>query len=150
MRIMALCGLMLLFSLTSLAKDSENGLLTASGFGTVDLQVVKIKSQAKMMARRAAIVDAQRNLSEQIKGVRLTGGTTMEEYEISNDVVATRVKALLTGAFEYDQIVTEDEQSIAVEMVLAVCINKLPAACQNQFTLEELEQFIKNQAAAVE
>ena len=150
MRLMALLLLTMSLSATCLAKDAEKGLITASGFGTVDLHAIKIKAQAKMMARRAAIVDAQRNLSEQIKGVRLTGGTTMEEYEISSDIVATRVKSLLTGAFEYDQIVTEDEQSIAVEMVLAVCINKLPAACQNQLTLEELEQFIKNQVSAVE
>lgn len=150
MRVIALLVLMMSMSLSCLAKDKEDGLIIASGFGTVDLHAIKIKAQAKMMARRAAIVDAQRNLSERIKGVRLTGGTTMEEYEISNDVVATRVKALLTGAFEYDQIVTEDEQSIAVEMVLAVCINKLPAACQNQLTLEDLEQFINNQAPAVD
>tara|TARA_R110002167_G_scaffold79612_4_gene219469 strand:+ start:2274 stop:2717 length:444 start_codon:yes stop_codon:yes gene_type:complete len=127
------------------AKANESALITASGFGTTDLSIIKIKAQATMMARRAAIVDAQRNLSEQIKGVRLTGGTTMEEYEISSDVVATRVKSLLTGAFEHKQIITEGEQSISVEVVMAICLNNELPVCKNRLTLQQLQSFIENQ-----
>jgi hypothetical protein len=123
---------------------AEPGLLTVSGFGTTDLTIIKIKAQATMMARRAAIVDAQRNLSEQLKGVRLTGGTTMEEYEISSDIVATRVKSLLAGAFEYDQIITDGEQSVSVEVVMAICLNNLPEVCQNRMTLQQVENFIQS------
>ncbi|MEP7705042.1 hypothetical protein [Paraglaciecola sp. 25GB23A] len=126
-------------------KANESALITASGFGTTDLSIIKIKAQATMMARRAAIVDAQRNLSEQIKGVRLTGGTTMEEYEISSDVVATRVKSLLTGAFEHKQIITEGEQSISVEVVMAICLNNELPVCKNRLTLQQLQSFIENQ-----
>lgn len=136
--------LILLMFMTTFAQ-AENGLISASGFGTVDLSVIKIKAQAKMMARRAAMVDAQRNLTEQLKGVRLTGGTTMEEYEISSDIVATRVKSLLTGAFEKDQIVSEDEHSISVEIVMAICVTNVPQECQNRATLAELESFIQQQ-----
>jgi hypothetical protein len=126
-------------------KANESALITASGFGTTDLSIIKIKAQATMMARRAAIVDAQRNLSEQIKGVRLTGGTTMEEYEISSDIVATRVKSLLTGAFEHKQIITEGEQSISVEVVMAICLNNELPVCKNRLTLQQLQSFIENQ-----
>jgi hypothetical protein len=126
-------------------KANESDLITASGFGTTDLSIIKIKAQATMMARRAAIVDAQRNLSEQIKGVRLTGGTTMEEYEISSDIVATRVKSLLTGAFEHNQIITEGEQSISVEVVMAICLNNELPVCKNRLTLQQLQSFIENQ-----
>lgn len=122
----------------------EPGLLTVSGFGTTDLNIIKIQSQATMMARRAAIVDAQRNLTEQLKGVRLTGGTTMEEYEISSDIVATRVKSLLAGAFEYDQIITNDEQSVSVEVVMAICLNNVPEICQNRMNLQQIENLIQS------
>ncbi|MDP5031400.1 MAG: hypothetical protein NWQ54_20015 [Paraglaciecola sp.] len=126
----------------------EAGLLTASGFGTADLSSVTIAAQAKMMARRAAIVDAQRNLSEQIKGIRLTGGTTMEEYEISSDIVATRVKSLLAGAFEYDQIISEDAQSVSVEVVMAICVNNEPEVCRSRMNMQEIEQFIQSNQPA--
>jgi hypothetical protein len=108
----------------------------------VDLAVVKIKSQAKMMARRAAQVDAQRNLAEQIRGVKITGGTTMQEYEISSDIVATRVKGFLRGAFEVDQKVIEDTQSIVVEIELAVCVDNTHKACVGKETLTDLQHLI--------
>lgn len=131
------------------AHSSQSGLITAKGFGTVDLAVVKIKSQATMMARRAAQVDAQRNLAEQIRGVKITGGTTMQEYEISSDVVATRVKGFLRGAFEVDQKVIEEAQSIVVEIELAVCVDNKPKACVGKETLTNLQDLLKAKSKAL-
>jgi hypothetical protein len=128
--------------LTLSVQGTESGLITAKGFGTVDLAVVKIKSQATMMARRAAQVDAQRNLAEQIRGVKITGGTTMQEYEISSDIVATRVKGFLRGSFEIDQKVIEDPQSIVVEIELAVCVDNTHKACAGKETLADIQSLV--------
>ena len=133
--------LLFLFCLVSLSiQASEEGLLLATGFGTVDLTTVQVKSQGSMMAKRAAMLDAQRNLSEQIKGVRLTGGTTMQEYEISSDIVATRVRGFLRGAFEHHHLVTETHDSISVELILAVCLSNQNEICKGRETLADLKE----------
>jgi hypothetical protein len=126
----------------------DSGLLTAVGFGTADLNTVKVKSQAKMMARRAATLDAQRNLAEQVRGIRLTGGTTMEEYEISSDIVATRVKGLLQGAFQHDQNIIEDDESITVEITMAICIDNIAEQCKGRESLHTLEKSLAESGTA--
>ena len=50
--------------------------------------------QAKAMARRAAIVDLQRNLLEFVKGVQIDGRTTMENF-IANDFVSQSVNGMI-------------------------------------------------------
>lgn len=58
----------------------------------------KSPAQAKGLSRRAAIVDAQRNLLEAIKGVQVDSETTMENLTITSDVVKTKVSGLVRGA----------------------------------------------------
>jgi hypothetical protein len=131
-------GILILFTTQALSDtQSEEGLIVAKGFGATDLSKFPIKSQAKMMAKRAAQVDAQRNLAEQIKGLRLTGGTTMEDFEVSKDIVATRVKAVLKGAFELESDSSADEQSVIYEVKMAVCLNKANQLCKDKDTLEQ-------------
>lgn len=116
---------------------AEEGLIVASGFGAADLSKIPLEQQAKMMAKRAAQVDAQRNLAEQIKGLRLTGGTTMEDFEVSSDIVATRVKGLLRGAFELESTSSKDGEAILVEVKMAICSNNFHELCKNKPTLED-------------
>jgi|TARA_Y100000310_G_scaffold140721_1_gene140131 hypothetical protein len=53
---------------------------------------------AKLMACRAAVVDAQRNLLESVQGVRVQGSTVVKNMMVESDVIKTSVDGLLQGA----------------------------------------------------
>lgn len=55
-------------------------------------------ARAQALARRAAIVDAQRNLLETIKGVQIDSDTTVENLMVASDIVKTKVSGVLQGA----------------------------------------------------
>lgn len=59
---------------------------------------VQTPQQAKLMAKRAATNDAQRNLAETIYGIRLDSKTTVRNYITENDVIRTQVHAIVQGA----------------------------------------------------
>lgn len=54
--------------------------------------------QQKMMAMRAAQVDAYRNLAEQVQGFRVRGVTTVSAFALQNDTIHTYVDAFIRGA----------------------------------------------------
>lgn len=54
--------------------------------------------QARLMAQRAAIVDAYRLLAEQVYGLRLQSNTTVEDFVTSKDEIKTRVEGIIRGA----------------------------------------------------
>ena len=85
------------------APQWEQGTITAEGFGTPPMGTYG--SKASIMARRAAIVDAQRNLAEQVSGVQVDAETTVENFVISSDIVKTKVSALIKGA-----VIVEEQQ----------------------------------------
>lgn len=58
-----------------------------------------------VLAHRAAVMDAQRNLLEIIKGVSVNAESTMEDLYVTSDIVKTRVDGVLKGA----QIVDEGQ-----------------------------------------
>jgi len=58
----------------------------------------KSPEQAKLMARRAAITDAQRNLAEIIYGIRLDAKTTVRNFVTQNDQIKSHLQAVLQGA----------------------------------------------------
>lgn len=73
--------------------DSE---VVAMGIGLPPQNAVG--AQGKVLARRAAVVDAQRNLVETINGVQVDAETTVENLMVTSDVVKTRVAGLIKGA----------------------------------------------------
>ncbi|HOE64727.1 MAG TPA: LPP20 family lipoprotein [Candidatus Sumerlaeota bacterium] len=60
--------------------------------------VVSSPQQAKLMAKKAAISDAQRSLAETVYGVRLDSRTTVRNFVTENDEIHTNVEAILRGA----------------------------------------------------
>jgi len=70
----------------------------ASGQAVIDTVKFKNPSQAKAMAIRGAVVVAQRNLLEMVKGVNVVGETTVQDMVTMNDYVYTRVEGVVKGA----------------------------------------------------
>lgn len=75
----------------------DKGTVEAIGFG-VPSTLATSPAQARLMARRAAIVDAQRNLLEAIEGVKLDAETTLRNLQIENDVVKTQVSGIIRNS----------------------------------------------------
>lgn len=71
-------------------------MIQADGFGSMPAGMPA--GRAKLMARRAAIVDAQRNLVETIKGTAVDAETTVNNYVTQSDLVKTKVSGIVTGA----------------------------------------------------
>lgn len=71
-------------------------MIQADGYGSMPAGMPA--GRAKLMARRAAVVDAQRNLVETIKGTAVNAETTMENYMVTSDLVKTKVNGVVTGA----------------------------------------------------
>ncbi len=73
----------------------------AKGSSVIDNDRFKNPAQAKLMAERGAIVVAQRNLLEIVKGVSVIGETTVEDMITTGDYVYTRVEGVVKGAKQF-------------------------------------------------
>jgi len=72
--------------------------IEAKGASVIDNERFKNAAQAKLMAKRGAIVDAQRNLLEIIKGVNVTSETTVNDMITTRDYIYTRIDGVIKGA----------------------------------------------------
>ncbi|MFS1701972.1 LPP20 family lipoprotein [Alteromonas sp. AMM-1] len=120
------------------AQDSLPGVVTALGFGTIDPAMAKTNAQARMLAKRAAQLDAQRQLSEQVKGIEIRAGSTVEEYEVRSDIIATRVKTWLQGTVVVDEKVYESEGTWVAEVTLGICLTNEAEICKQKESLEAI------------
>jgi hypothetical protein len=77
-------------------------------------------AQAKLMAERAARVDAYRKLSEQIYGLQVRGETTVRDAMLANDVIETSVSSYLRAAEVVETRVRQDLGIVEVDMKLTL------------------------------
>ena len=75
----------------------DQATVEAVGFG-VPSRIANSPAQSQLMARRAAIVDAQRNLLETIAGIKVDAKTTVQNFELANDVVKTQVSGMVRNS----------------------------------------------------
>lgn len=72
--------------------------LTAVGYGSPANYQQYTAGQAKLMAIRAAQLDAYRQLAEQVHGFRVWGSTAVSAFAAQNDTIRSHVDAFIRGA----------------------------------------------------
>ncbi len=74
----------------------------AVGQGAVDEDNTN-KAQAKLMAFRAARLDALRKLGEQLRGLKITSKTAVRDFVALNDEINTSMMTFMAGAKEIEE-----------------------------------------------
>jgi hypothetical protein len=82
--------------------------ITATGNGSMGHYGQHNAGQQRLMAMRAAKLDAFRNLAEQVYGFQISGSTTLNAFAAQNDVVRAHVEAFMRGAKVVDMTAGQD------------------------------------------
>ena len=72
--------------------------VTAVGFSSIAIQPSKSLNQRRLMAIRAAKLDAYRNLTEQLHGIYIQGETTIGEAVLTSDKLGAALRGTVIGA----------------------------------------------------
>ena len=72
--------------------------LTATGYAVISIQNHRIAAQQRLLAIRAAKLDAYRSLTEQVYGLKLDATATVADMVVQNDTFRSRVEGVIYGA----------------------------------------------------
>jgi hypothetical protein len=72
--------------------------LTATGYAVISIQNHRVAAQQRLLAIRAAKLDAYRSLTEQVYGLRLNATATVADMVVQNDTFRSRVEGVIYGA----------------------------------------------------
>ena len=94
-------------------------IVTATGYAAMMSSKRLTKSQARIMSLRSSMLDAYRNLSERVYGLKIDGSSSLSNMVMQNDERRTYVDAYLVGAKVISQREHEDGTfETIVEMAL--------------------------------
>jgi len=82
----------------------------------------KPPSQGKLMAKRAAEMDARRNMLEQIKGVPIDSTTYVKDFMTQSDSIRSQIDGMIKGA---QVIATRFNDDGTVEVDLQIDLKKV-------------------------
>ena len=82
--------------------DWQNKTIEATGVGLPPANA-NTAAQSKILARRAAIVDAYRSLTETTQGIQVDSDATIENLTVTNDTIKTNLQTYL----DYYRILTD-------------------------------------------
>jgi hypothetical protein len=72
--------------------------LTATGYAVISIQNHRTAAQQRLLAIRAAKLDAYRSLTEQVYGLKLDATATVADMVVQNDTFRSRVEGVIYGA----------------------------------------------------
>ena len=109
-----------IFAERSIASDPTyfDPKIKAIGFSSVAVQPSKNLNQRRLMAIRAAKLDAFRVLAEQIHGVQLDSETTVQEAMLTSDKLSSAVRGTIMGA-DTVKIEPTDADTYLVELSIS-------------------------------
>lgn len=110
--------------------DWQKGVIRATGIGAGKPAYQKKNPGIyRAQAKRAALMDAQRNLAEAIRGVHVTADSTMEDMFLKSDIVRTRVDSIIKSMTEVSSKYNEEgTYEVVLEMQIFGGQNSLSSA----------------------
>ena len=107
-----------LFCVAGLAGCAADAVITAQGSAALDAYEGRGLSRAQviLMAKRAALVDAQRNLLEEYAGTFLNSETEVRNFVAEHDYVISRSGGLIKGVRRAAEQLTPDNTAIIVHV----------------------------------
>ncbi|MBN1515691.1 LPP20 family lipoprotein [Candidatus Sumerlaeota bacterium] len=93
-------------------------------------KTVKTEAQARLMAKRAAITDGQRQMLEIVKGVEIDSRTKVRDFITESDEINSRVHGVIRGAETVDTRYLDDG---SCEVDLELQVRNLTSALQRNF-----------------
>ncbi|OSM07163.1 hypothetical protein [Magnetofaba australis] len=112
--------------------DWNSQIVQATDFGTVDMQRMRNKPQAMIMALQAARVNAMAKLAEALNDVNIDQRHLVKDGLAQGSVVSAKLSASLHGAFEIDRNVEWIEGTPMARVTMGVCMTRSSARCQQQ------------------
>ena len=91
----------------SSGTDWGRGVIRAKGFAA-GKSTTKTKSLQMAQAKRAALMDAQRNLAATVEGVQVSSESSMRDLELEYDIVKTKLDAIIKGMQEVSEKYNDD------------------------------------------
>lgn len=101
----------------TVAAGAEVRPLKGMGFAQIAGQPGKTQNEKRLMAIRAARMDALRDLTEQVHGIRISASTTVRDAVVQDDSLSAVVQGTLRGARTL-RVSPSGSDSYEVEMVL--------------------------------
>ncbi len=99
------------------APDWAGQVISASGQGIPPAGATG--PEARLMAERAAKMDAMRNLSEKVNGVKITSQTTVHDFAVSRDEIQAEINNYMAGAKASEpKYLSDGSCEVTVELAL--------------------------------